>query len=860
MRRSGRLLLLAWAALAAPAVAQIPVSSTNLLTETFNTLTGSNLPTGWKMSAAGAGASAGWGDAGNFSAVTVLHNNSSTVPAAGRIYWQADNSSGATPSIGFLTSGSYGSPNAILACYRNQTGALLTGFRLIYNAQRRITSANTTPSGSPTFEVAYSTDGTNWTSLLPVGAWNSFYQSSVPGAGTVLSGAPLTNQITGLSVPIGGDVFVRWRVNTLHGGVHWGFGLDTVSFQVTGTAPAQMHWLGDDTTRGGVGTWQATGGTGWSNLDADGNPGVPWDSSRTAEFGGEAAAVTVSGDVPVGLGATFLADGSSLSSGRLLLTGATRAANTFRAVDGVEVLIDSELAGTNGLTVAGEGTFVLNRTMTYTGGTDVAGGSLVLAGTGGVLGAGVGILGSGDVSVAAGATLLVNHNQAVPNASALRLATGGKVDLGFGAGAVEAVGALYLNGTRAADGTYGATGSGAQYVRDDYFTGAGLLYAGEAPSAPDTLYWLGADANRGGEGVWAETGGTAWALVDLDIPGGAWNPAKTAWFSGSEGAEVTVSGEVSAARGLKFASTSNLAEGVLRLTGATQAANAIEVASGAAASLATSLRGTNGFTKQGAGTLVLAGAMGYEGGCLVADGVLAVASLGQLGAGDVSITPAGEGAELLLENSSAIPDTAALRLNTVGGVPGKVRLSFSAGQEERVAALWINGVAQPPGTYGATGSGATTILPDHFLGTGRLRVIPAGWPVSYAAWASARGLDGDPQADFDADGVADALELLFGTDPKAAGSSPLQFNPQADGALILVFPRADESETAGLGVQVQGGSDLATWPVQLEVGADTAGSSPGVTIEENGTSPDVVTAVIPDGGASRRFGRVLITP
>lgn len=723
--------ILASLALGSALPAQIPITGTGAVVETFNTLSGLNLPTGWQMSAAGAGASANWDASGNATTITVNHTSSTSIPAAGRIFWNYLNGGDATQSVGFYTSGSYASSNAILARYQNSTNEVITALKVDYRRDRRITRTDSQASGSPTFEFSYSTDGTNWTRVpgSDTGAWNSFFNSAVPGSGTSLSSSANTANLSNLLVVPGGSIYLRWNVITLHSGVHWGFGLDNVATQVTGTAPAQMHWLGDDTTRGGTGTWTATGGTAWSATNADGGPGLPWDSARTAEFGGSMPSeVTVSGTVNANLGVNFLQTGTLLSGGTLNLGGASRALNTLDTADSVTVVIDTDLAGTQGVTKTGQGSLIINLPMSYIGGTDINGGSVIVAGLGSLTG-GIGALGGGDVSVAGGATLLLSNNQAIANDAAVRLATNGRIDLGFSPGAEEVVGDLFLNGVAQPDGTYGATGSGAQNINDAYFSGSGLLRVGVPPPIPTALFWLGDDSTRGGEGTWSNTGGTAWAIIDADIPGGAWDSSKTAVFGGVEPGLATVSGELAANRGMWFRTSGSTVQGVgpIILGGSTQADNLITVDNLVVATVQANLTGITGITKNGPGSLIISGAMGYSGGTAITGGTLVVSSNGSLGAGDATVTPsATANTVLLLENNSALPNDAALRLSSAAGFAGKVELSFAAGTEEIVGFLFLNGVAQANTTYGATGSGADVINDTYFTGTGRLRVGSSG--------------------------------------------------------------------------------------------------------------------------------------
>lgn len=711
--------------------AQIPINGTTAITETFNSLTGLNLPNGWKMSPAGTGATATWENAGNF---TNLTTNQSTngIPAAGRIYWSHLNGSGATQSVGFYTSAGYQSSNAILARYQNGLDQVITSLKVDYNAQRRVTRTDSTASGAPTFEFSYSADGTNWTrvSAADTGAWNSFFNSATPAGGTVLNGPLRTTTLTGLQIFPGASIYLRWNVITLHSGTHWGFGLDNVTTQATATAPVPFHyWLGDDTTRGGAGTWANTSGAAWSEQDVDDVAGVAWNSTRTAVFGGNAPSeVTVSGTVTASKGMNFQQTGSTLSGGSVLMSGPNRATNAIDTPDSVTVVIDTNLTGTNGLTKTGLGSLIINLPLGYTGGTDINAGSVIVAGAGTFTG-GIGALGGGDVSVATGASLLLSNNQSIGNEAVLRLATGGSIDLGFSPGAEEVVGDLFLNGVAQADGTYGATGSGAGTINDSYFSGTGLLRVGVPPPIPTALFWVGDDSTRGDEGTWSNTSGTAWAIIDADIPGGTWDSTKTAVFGGVEPAFTTLSGEIAANRGMWFRTSGSTVQGSnpIVLGGATQADNLITVDNAVAATIQAELTGATGITKTGRGSLILSGVMGYTGGTAVTEGTLVVSSNGALGAGDIVVSPTvSADSVLLLENNTALANNAALRLNSAAGFAGKVNLGFAMGAEEVVGSLFLNGVAQADGTYGATGSGADVINNTYFSGNGLLRVGGSG--------------------------------------------------------------------------------------------------------------------------------------
>ena len=68
-----------------------------------------------------------------------------------------------------------------------------------------------------------------------------------------------------------------------------------------------------------------------------------------------------------------------------------------------------------------------------------------------------------------------------------------------------------------------------------------------------------------------------------------------------------------------------------------------------------------------------------------------------------------------------------------------VSLSGS-GVQDRVAALIVNGVTEPFGTYGAPGSGATFTNIADFTGSGEILVAAVPEPSTWAALVSGLGL------------------------------------------------------------------------------------------------------------------------
>ncbi len=124
--------------------------------------------------------------------------------------------------------------------------------------------------------------------------------------------------------------------------------------------------------------------------------------------------------------------------------------------------------------------------------------------------------------------------------------------------------------------------------------------------AVGSLIWSASGTQSGGNGTWSAAG-TTWLSGTSRV---AWAPASKGVFSGTPGT-VTISGSVSVGGGLDIlANGFTLTGGTMALTGTTNAARTITIASGATATLASAVVGASGLTKAGAGTLVLSSTAG----------------------------------------------------------------------------------------------------------------------------------------------------------------------------------------------------------------------------------------------------------
>lgn len=139
------------------------------------------------------------------------------------------------------------------------------------------------------------------------------------------------------------------------------------------------------------------------------------------------------------------------------------------------------------------------------------------------------------------------------------------------------------------------------------------------------------------------------------------------------------------------------------------------------------------------GFLILSGANNtFSGGTLVQGGIIKATSTNAFGAGNITVNNTNSPssfARIDIAGSDTIKDTATLSL-LGGGTAGSADVNYAileAGVNETVGSLILGGVSQTaPGTYGATGSGATFIFDDFFSGSGVVTLAaPAGVPGDY---------------------------------------------------------------------------------------------------------------------------------
>ncbi len=205
--------------------AQVSITSSASLTEDFSSLgatTTATLPTGWKMSAAGAGNTATYTTAANVTAVSA--QASSGTPTTGARYnW---GSSATERAIGFMTSGSYASPNSILVQYKNDVpNGTINDLSISFDYERYRTN---TAAAAVTFFT--STNGTTWTAQT--GGDSGAFATGTNAYNFSPSAVSKSLTLTGVNIAPGESIYFRWLFNTT-GSNSQGIAIDNVVVQAT---------------------------------------------------------------------------------------------------------------------------------------------------------------------------------------------------------------------------------------------------------------------------------------------------------------------------------------------------------------------------------------------------------------------------------------------------------------------------------------------------------------------------------------------------------------------------------------------------------------------------------------------------
>jgi autotransporter-associated beta strand protein len=302
-------------------------------------------------------------------------------------------------------------------------------------------------------------------------------------------------------------------------------------------------------------------------------------------------------------------------------------------------------------------------------------------------------------------------------------------------------------------------------------------------------------------------------------------------------------------------------------------------ASGGAFTLADAIANTTGtgggavgLRKIGGNTLILSNTNTFTGPTLVDAGTLAVT--GSLGASAVSVTggtlagngdfggnvtiAAGATYSLAVASTTAGQDTSAIS-GTLAMAASNLTLTSAV---TPAAGIYVLATA----TGGITGSplfinynGIRGTVSVDAISTPKRLLLTV---TPYQAWAATNSSTGNPNDDFDNDGVPNAIEFVLGGDKTTKDLGKLPTVATSGANVNFSFVRNQNSIDPGVSVTIEVGTNLTTWPDVFIVGANTASSTTGITVTNNGNGTDAITLIIPQAGGGQKFCRlkVGITP
>jgi autotransporter-associated beta strand protein len=522
-------------------------------------------------------------------------------------------------------------------------------------------NGNSTISLQPNSKIvstgAVSISGTNNLLSISGSTWGN-------GTSTLLSGTSMTQNATisltgqtlnGATLALGGNTTVG-RVNYAFSSNLTSLILNTdgVTFNLVWTGGTAGDW---NTTSA---NWQQVGGnstTFYTNDNVSFTDNATISVTPDAVHAGEMEVSNESGTVTLTGGAISVDDLTKTGAGALVINSNLELADTngdiyeYLINDGSgNVTIGGVFSGAAGLVQSGNGTLTLSATNTYSEGSTVSDGTLVLGANN--------ALGNGTLSITGGTVNVGSFNQSLLGAVSL---TGGNItgtgtltgtSYAVGSGNISAIlsGAAAL--TKSTNGTVTLTGA-STYTGATTINNGTLKYGADNALSSTTAVII--NANTGGTAILDLNGfnGTISSLTFGGVDGLAGSVNQVATGSGT----LTLGGDVtSVATGNPTGS--DTISGKLDLGGATRTftvgnsggnfaeMDVLAVVSGSGA----------GITKAGAGVLVLSGANTYDGATTVNAGLLRLANNSALGT-SAGATTVNDGASIGLSSVTITGET-----------------------------------------------------------------------------------------------------------------------------------------------------------------------------------------------------------
>ncbi len=497
------------------------------------------------------------------------------------------------------------------------------------------------------------------------------------------------------------------------------------------------------------------------------------------------------------------------------------------------------LKGNLDLTKTGAGTLTLTGSNTYTGPTILNEGTLEIGGSG-RLGGGTY---AADITISGGAVLRHNSSSSqtlsggIGGAGSLVKDTGGQLTLS-GANTSFSGGVTIRNGTLQSTTTNTTLGSGAVTMGGSGSGGATYI-TGRSNSnafiidAPDSGSVV-IGANGAGSGF--TLGGPITLIGDLTFQTspntGTGTPSSASISGGITGTgNLLLNNFGSRANFININTTAVNHNGAITLQG--EGTGNVSIS----ASIGPNVTGI--IQNSATSLLILGGANSFSGNTTVNTGTLRITQ---------APNPA---------NANPGNDASTVTIAATGAI---LNLTYTG--TDIVSKLFIGTSQMDAGVYGRVGSASPVIGIPQITGNGTLTVTTGPPLTGYALWAAANAptTGDDRNADEDNDGVANAIEYVLGGSIFTGDSPKLPAISNSGENILFSFKRDPTSIQPGTSVIIEAGTTLHAWPGSYTVGADTAGSSAGVTVQKGVPAGfDSVTLSIPRSPDLQRFLRLKVT-
>ena len=331
-------------------------------------------------------------------------------------------------AFGLQVTGAFGEDKSI-----NASGAGLASFNFNFNSSNYTFSGQGTAlslklqlvnsqTRSQVYKIQYAT-GASPTSFTDLGTWSD---PGVVGSTTLTFTGDQLSALSNLS-----DAWIRIISGASTGsGSRDGIALDDFSLTYASSILTGNYWVG------GSGSW-ASSSTSFAT-SSGGTTGASQSTTEAIIFDTDSIAPTVSGTVTVAAGLTFGANGISISSGTINLSGASAATNII-TVSGDTATISSALTGSNGLTKSGNGKLILSGANSGLSGVVTLSAGTLTARTSTALGAGTLAISNGTLELATNVGATFGRDTTISGNATI------KSDRGItGAGVTQTLGTLSI--------------------------------------------------------------------------------------------------------------------------------------------------------------------------------------------------------------------------------------------------------------------------------------------------------------------------------------------------------------------------------------------------------------------------------